>query len=312
MARWQDFERLAELIFNELHPWATVVWNDHIPGRLTQIERQIDVSIRWVVEQDSYLCIVQTKDIGAPADVNIVGEFIAVTQDVGAHSGVLVCRSGFTEAARTYARNTGIALYNLHDAQSANWSLHATVPILWQELTPTVGIRCEVSLEAGDTFRTDDPLGLYLTTTDQNRRINPISTFQRYWNSPGANRTPGTQLALLSSEPLSAVVKDQLGTIRLRPVRHFSTNYAVDVESWLGRFQPDDCRGLIDYLDAGAFTASYLPLSQIPIRRDPKWERVDPDILAVSTRGTIVTTTQIRLITDGSVDDLDVVYVGPE
>src|SRR5437773_7957303 len=134
MARWQEFEQLAQKILAELQPRAKVVWNDSIYGHLTQSKRQIDVSIRWKEGSDEYLVVVQARDTSDPADVNVVGEFSSVIRDVTANKGILICRSGFTKTAQAYARNCGISLFNLHDAQSINWSLQLTIPILWVEL----------------------------------------------------------------------------------------------------------------------------------------------------------------------------------
>jgi len=79
---------------------------------------------------------VQAKDHGRRADIKVVDEFLSVIKDVKATGGVLICRSGFTQSAHTYARNCGVSLLNLPDANSTNWSLQLTVPFVWNELTP--------------------------------------------------------------------------------------------------------------------------------------------------------------------------------
>ena len=96
MADWRGFERLAERIARDLAPDATVTWNDHLPGRLTEGKRQIDVSIRWSDAHREYLTIVQAKDWGTRADVKAIDAFASVIKDVDATQGVMVCRSGFT------------------------------------------------------------------------------------------------------------------------------------------------------------------------------------------------------------------------
>jgi len=151
MAYWKGFERLAERIARDVAPHATVSRNDHIDGHLSEKKRQVDVSIRWSDTGHDYLTIVQTKDWRSPADINTVGEFAAVVEDVRATRGVLACRSGFSEGAKTYARNKGIALYNLHDAQSRDWNLDLTIPLLWVDLHPLLHFNSEVHLHAGDS-----------------------------------------------------------------------------------------------------------------------------------------------------------------
>lgn len=117
MKPWKQFEKLAEQIYGELSPDATVKWNDHIQGVDSQTARQIDVSIRWTLEGQDRLVIVQVKNWNHKADVKAVGEFSSVIQDVRANGGILVCKSGFTNNALRYGRNIGIRLHNLHDAQ---------------------------------------------------------------------------------------------------------------------------------------------------------------------------------------------------
>ena len=101
MGDWKGFERLAERIVRDLHPDATVTLDDHLLGRFTEKKRQIDVSIRWTDSDHEQLTIVQARDRSRPADVNAVGEFIAVVEDIGASRGIMVCRSGFTKDAKT-------------------------------------------------------------------------------------------------------------------------------------------------------------------------------------------------------------------
>lgn len=309
--RWQEFEVLAETILAELQPHADVRRDDFIYGHLTETRRQIDVSIRWSDGANSYLTIVQAKDRGRRADIKVVDEFLSVIKDVKATGGILICRSGFTQSAHTYARNAGVSLLNLHDAKSTNWSLQLTVPILWIELTPKLAIRYRASFEAGDIFPTEDPLGPPMTT-DGVTRMNPMSTFQKYWNGPDAKRDVGVAHTLAPDRPVHACVRTAVGTKCLRPVDDYAMVYTVERQSWLGRFQPADCRGLIDYLDEQAFTASYLPLSEIPVQRDEHWEKIDnPGQVVVNTRGTVVTTARILLVQEPKMEKLNISYLVP-
>ena len=58
------------------------------------IKRQIDVSSRTDVAGHPILIVVQAKDLSRPADVNVVGEFAAVIDDVHASKCVLSCSGG--------------------------------------------------------------------------------------------------------------------------------------------------------------------------------------------------------------------------
>jgi hypothetical protein len=78
--------------------------------------------------------------------------------------------------------------------------------------------------------------------------------------------------------------------------------YQVSRRAWLGQFAPTECRGLVDYLDDNAFIASHLPVGQIPVERDARWVEVDdPDGVAVSLRGAMVTTIGFEITTGSGV-----------
>jgi hypothetical protein len=301
------------MILAELQPLAEVKRNDFIDGHLSGTKRQIDVSIRWSSGADKYLTIVQAKDTGRRADIKVVDEFLSVIRDVGATGGILICRSGFTKTAHDYARNCGVALLNLHDAQSTNWSLQLTVPIIWMELTPKIEIIQAIYLEAGDSVPTDDLLGLPLTTDDGTTRLNPVSTFEGHWNGPNAQRSVGVEHDLIPDKPVKVMVRDASGARQLRPVQNFRISYTVEQQVWLGQFQPADCRGLVDYLDQKAFTVSYLPISEIPAQRDESWQQIDdPAAVAVNIRGTVVTTERVVIIQGTRVQNMDIRYLGPD
>jgi hypothetical protein len=116
---------------------------------------------------------------------------------------------------------------------------------------------------------------------------------------------------LTSNLPVEAFVLDAAGNQQLRPVVGYEIIYEVQQRLWLGKFQPDECRGLVNYLDGQAFTASHLPVSAIPMQRDQRWEQVaDPDRFALTARGTVVLCMQPVLVSNGRLEALDVQYLG--
>jgi hypothetical protein len=306
---WKGFEHLAERIARDLAPDATVTWDDHLPGRISETDRQIDVSIQWSDAGRQYLTIVQAKDWNTPADVNAVGAFAAVVEDVDATRGVMVCSSGFTKNAKTYARNKGIRLYNLHDAESRDWCLELTIPLLWIDLHPSGRFDCPIYLEVGESVPLDNGVPFFFTNPG-GPRIDPIVTFERLWNErlipDKAGEPHGLQLAPLSVPVVGA---DGQTVWRSTP---FQMAYQVDRRAWLGQFTPDQCRGLIDYLDGNAFIASHLPVRQVPVERDDRWVEIDdPDGVAVNTRGMLVTTIGFEIAPgSGTVEDPIVIPPG--
>jgi hypothetical protein len=155
--------------------------DDHLYGNDSETKRQIDVSIRWSDRGQEYLTIVQAKDWGRRADIPAVGEFAQVVEDVRATRGVMVCRSGFTANAKTLARNKGIGLYNLHDAESRDWCLDLTIPLLWIDLHPTAVFNQRIYLERGEALLLEDGLPILSTKPGEN------------WVHPTTRGCPGSR-----------------------------------------------------------------------------------------------------------------------
>lgn len=153
-----------------------------------------------------------------------------------------------------------------------------------------------------------------MTTDDGRTRIDPISTFRKYWNGPTAKREVGVEYRLpVDDQPLRMLVLAADDTTQSRPVREFRITYSVQQKAWLGQFKPTDCRGLINYLDEQSFIASYLPISEIPMERDERWEEIeDPAGIVVNVRGTVVTIAQSMIILDGRFHEPNTRYFGPE
>jgi hypothetical protein len=315
MRRWQKFERLTEKIMQDLAPHAQIKWDDHILGEDSEILRQIDVSVRWKDGDDEHLLIIDAKDWSKPADVGDIEKFAGMVKDVRAGRGILVCNAGFSRAAHTYAANLGVGLCNLHDAESRGWARDLTIPIVWIELTPQVRVSTETWLNVGDQVQSDERFPFVLSLGDSSAdevsfpyaKLDVIGTFARVWNAGEIPRTVGERHEICEERSLRALVRDVAGTMRWRPLRRFSIYYTVVQASWLGQFCPSQCRGLIDYLDSKAFVASYLPIEELPVRRDESWDAIgDPNKVALSVRGTVVTTACFQIIdgTTGDVSDL--------
>jgi hypothetical protein len=209
---WKGFERLAERIARDLRPDAIITWDDHLPGRISETTRQIDVSFRWSDADREYLTIVQAKDWGTPADVNAVGAFAAVVEDVAATRGVMVCRSGFTQTAKTYARNKGIELYNLHDAESRDWRLELTIPLLWIDLYPSAEFPCNVYLDKGEQYAVED--GFLVLHIPGGPRIHPATVFEQLWNQRAIPDTAGVRHTI---QPGGVARRRPPGGVRGRP-----------------------------------------------------------------------------------------------
>jgi hypothetical protein len=149
--------------------------------------------------------------------------------------------------------------------------LELTIPLLWVDLYPSGKFSCSVHLNKGESLPLDSGFpGLFIHP--RGPRIDPVVLFERLWNARAILDTPGEQHRI-QSEPLSVTVRETNGRTAWRSA-NLQMTYEVDRKTWLGQFTPDECRGLVDYLDDNAFIVSHLPVGQIPFERDERWVAV--------------------------------------
>src|SRR5438046_3074877 len=106
--RWRRFEKLVARMQATLAPDSRVIHDDKILGRQNGQTRQIDVSLRTTVAATEILIVVQCKDYANSVDVNDVGTFASVVEDVQAAKGVMVAVNGYTQAAKDLAKAKSI------------------------------------------------------------------------------------------------------------------------------------------------------------------------------------------------------------
>lgn len=129
--KWKRFEKLVyEIQKSFAGTTATVTHKDYIMGQTSEVEREIDISIKQKVSQFDILVIIDCKDYASPVDVTTVGEFASLYEDVRANKGVMVSSNGFTPAAITFAQNKGIDTLCLIDSKGVDWKTYITIPIL--------------------------------------------------------------------------------------------------------------------------------------------------------------------------------------
>ncbi len=107
-----------------------VLHDDRIMGVDSKIERQIDVSIRTMVENYPILITIECKDKSRPIDLAEVGEFAMLARDVRSNKGVMISTSGFTAAALTFGKAHGLELLNFSQGESSIGKLR-TIPFLF-------------------------------------------------------------------------------------------------------------------------------------------------------------------------------------
>lgn len=286
---WREFEKLAQKILKELSNNAQVIHNDKIFGHVSRKERQIDVSIRANLNGDKILTIVQAKNWNHPADIQTVDSFASVIRDVQATKGILICKSGFTKDAKRYARNLGIKLLNLHDAETRDWNLDIKIPIIWKEYGITVEVHTPVDVPDDRQLPLFDNIPRYSSDNGKNY-LDILSTFKRFWNEK--------RLRVSFNEKITIPIRQKFSMLTLQnnkedwiEVQNPSISYWLYLKkTLLGYFQPSECRGVIDFHQDDAFILSNLPpIDEIPKKPEEDWQEIlDVNKIPINIKGSVV------------------------
>jgi restriction endonuclease len=275
MPDWFDYQELAAAIYRDLSPGAVVTHDDHILGLTSGIKRQIDVSIRADLGGHAMLIVVQAKDLGRPADLNVVGEFKAVVDDVRASKGVLICSGGFTATAIGYAKDLNIDLCTVHEAASCKWSLDLRIPLLWVEST----IDFELELMARprqtntESIALDPDAGTWLLSRDGGATAESVSQILcTNWDTPAMSRLAGVQHRLeLPCDGLEL----RFGNTYWCPLESFAFVYTIRNLGWKGTVTFAQCRGILN-VSTGILRAKVrLTDKDIPLQRASTWDPVE-------------------------------------
>ncbi|WP_330272633.1 restriction endonuclease [Lentzea sp. NBC_00516] len=299
-ALWLEYEKLAEKIIAELSPHAVVTHNERVLGQESEVRRQIDVTVRWTDGVAERLMIVQVKDYGKRrADVNVVGEFRSVIQDVGADRGILICSGGFSKTAKTYARNLKIDLYSLADAASKRWELELSVTTLWRKILPTMSMSARFRVvEAPFTISADGETGtVELFVSSSSAPYDLQGAFKAAWDAGQLSFEEGAIAQFPVDQVLSIKGTDSTGVEHFVELADLQVSYRVEWQHYVGQLRPAEYRGLIDHLNAEGFLPSYLAVDFPPLT-STVWEPVDdPERLAVLRPGFFVTAEDARIET---------------
>lgn len=118
--KWREFEQLIAKLHTAFHRQGIVTHDDKLQGKSGCL-RQIDITIRQKVGIYDVLIVVDCKCYKSPVDIDTLGAFWALVDDVKANIGVMVSNNGFTKGAKDLAKEKGIKLLTLKDSLSTPW-----------------------------------------------------------------------------------------------------------------------------------------------------------------------------------------------
>lgn len=285
MKKGKEFEALIAKIYKELSPEATITLNDKIKGRDTGGEREIDVSIRSNVAGHDILIVVQAKDHKTPADINIVGEFKSVIQDIGASKGILICSSGFTKRALEYGKNAAIDLCTIHDAESRNWKLDLKIPVLVADLEEQLSVSLEISanddlikLNAGKPINIPTDLRANFSYDKGKNKFTVLDIIKEMKDKNQLPLKAGKYTLDLYRSGLEILIETVYA-----PITRLLVTYNLIKKGHLKFFDANGYRGIKNVLTEG-FNPSFLSVQAIiPFKNfDATWEQVNPDEIAIT------------------------------
>jgi hypothetical protein len=236
--KWKRFEDLAAHIQKTLAPGASVEQNVHIKGKTSGVERQIDIAVRTRAGQFDLFVAIDCKDYKVKVDVKDVEAFATMLKDVEANKGALVAANGFTPAAKRVAKDAGISLFGLVDAESEDWPSFISIPVLVDD-RHLQSVQYGISSYELRSFRIE---GIELTSVfrKDGTRIGPLRDLvSKRWNDGRFPVKEGRHERLaLSEEPTYVRDGDQLSlveftaTIKVRRTLYFGHLPLVQVQGF--------------------------------------------------------------------------------
>jgi Restriction endonuclease len=100
---WKQYEDEIFDHFRNEFPSARIVRDVRVPGRFSQVERQVDILIDDTVAGFDVRIAIDAKHHNKRLDVTDVEAFLGFCNDIDAHKGVLISLMGYTKAATNRA-----------------------------------------------------------------------------------------------------------------------------------------------------------------------------------------------------------------
>lgn len=266
---WRTLEELVLKIQMGLAPAATVEHDKKIIGRITGVERQIDVWVTQNIGQYSMSIAIDCKATKRPADTKCVEEFHGLVKDVGASKGVLVCPAGFTATAKKTAKHYMIELYRPLDTGDHQWKVRANLPALCDFRGASISFGIRTSAPMPFTIREHVA---YMKVFDKTNSAlgTPLEVATKRWNSGGYPTAPGGHDDLDIFGDTETYVDNGHGD--MAPVRLY---VCLDVKQQLyfGNLPIDQISGFLDEHTGGVVTNSFAVGLLTPETVESTWKK---------------------------------------
>jgi hypothetical protein len=208
--KWKKFEALVAGIQEQLSPNASVTLNEKMKGQRSDVLREVDITVRKWIGQFEIIVAIDCKDYVRPVDVKGVEEFIGLVEDISANKGAMVAANGFTPAAISRAKNSGIDLYRLVDAEEHDWKSYIAIPIVCDFRSLGIGrFTIKGSNSILQELKSQDPKLVPLYDQHNNEIGTPLTLLWEKWNEGDIPHEQGWYTGLaISNNPIFVHAKD--------------------------------------------------------------------------------------------------------
>lgn len=132
------------------------------------------------------------KDHSRRIDVNGVGEFLALINDVGAHKGALICPRGFSAAAKDMARAHSIDLYSPVDTEPHKWQMRVKVPVVCDFRSAGIGFGISTTVPKPFRMPMEFHNSMMIHEVGSEKKLGiPMPYALEKWNRGGFTIEPG-------------------------------------------------------------------------------------------------------------------------
>ncbi|MFM0083751.1 restriction endonuclease [Paraburkholderia sediminicola] len=270
---WRDLEHLVANIQRGLAPDAKVEHNVKLPGRDSEVERQIDVLVTQQIGQYEMKIAIDCKDYKTPVDVKGIEEFVGMVQDIGAHKGVLVCPAGFTATAKKLAKKRQIELYRPVDTGDHKWRVKPKLPATFEYVTAAMSFSFSCSYP-GPLVIKEHPATMLAHSEDGAELGTALRFATKRWNEGGYPVVPGDH-ENLEVFPTALVFVDN-GYGGTAPVS-ITVSLRVELVRYFGQLDIDRISGFLDEQTGLTITNAFTVNAIDPTEIQNSWRKLDAE-----------------------------------
>jgi len=271
--KWKKFEKLVSQIQESLAPSAQVVLNEKVLGKITQTNRQVDISVKQNIGHYKIFIVIECKDYKDPVDINIIEGFVEKLKDLEANKGVIVSASGFTETAKKKAEAAGIEIYRLVDTNKHDWHTDVSIPVVCDfRKIKRHHFVFKSSVPGPCTIPTTDPRFLFLYRENGSVIDTVLNILLDKWNKGHISLEPGVHENIKLSE-YPTCVKYEGSLYHLDAL----ANIEVEKNLYYGKLQIKEIKGFLDEKTGGViapgFTTDDLDTKEV----EKGWQKIEDE-----------------------------------